>query len=584
MRIKTILPLLCCLFVVLDVVGQQKDSIFVQSGDTAMQKVFYFSYSKTDYVIKDLFHLDKDFSDIHYYDPTLETNNSFFQYLSVLGTPSLDLIYKTDDILNYQRQANNYKPYIFTNYSYNFSSVFSSQRNNVKYFQTQKAYSAFTYSAGTDAQQYFNVIFAKNLYKGLNLQTEYNVNYADGNLANSQVMNQFFNISLNYISPKGLYKNSVSFVHSRAYILENGGILSDSMFLKSEYSSMETYPTALTNGWSKWKTNEFYFNQSLRISKDTVHNYGALVHNISYEKYARLYTDENKTQLDSLPTTLQRNSLYWTNVTKKDILLPLHIGINYDRISFSDSLNKENFDILTPEVRFGFKEYGEISFLRSFSNNIYNKDYDVTLFVQYPYTSLLNTYLKAKIQDKQEDYIFSHYLTENLAWENKVNKVQTKSLTFGISLKKHFALEISYFHLSNKYWFDSLYHLYSGSTNLYQINFKNNFSFHNFVFKGLLSLQKTTNNEAIRLPVFAIKQTIYYSFYMMKGKLPAHFGVDINYNTNYYADLYRTTTGMFVRQNDIQIGNHVYADLFLSIRVQRFSIFASLTHLTSFLK
>lgn len=585
MKINDFIIFLIFLFVVSNtILGQQKDSP-AQIKDTSLQKVFYFHSSKTDYVIKDLFRLDEDFSDIHYYDPMLLPDNSIYQYLSLMGTPSQDLIYKNENILTYQLQPNNYKPYIFVNNIFEPYSLFYAKTNAVKYFQNQKAYSSFSYSAGTDAQQYFDVIFSKNLYKGLNLQLEYNVNYADGNLANSQVMNQFFNFSLNYISPKGIYKNSASFVHSRAYILENGGILADSLFVNNEYSSMETYPTYLTSGWSKWKTNEFYFNQALRLfSPKLKKNYGALVHNISYEKYARLYTDENKIQTDSLATTLQRNSLYWTNVVKDSTLFPIHLGINYDRITFMDSLQNKHFDVFSPELRLGFKNYVELSFLRSVSNNIYDKDYNLTFSVCPPFNIGGTTfYFKANLQNRQADYIYSHYQTENLIWNNSINKTKTLTLSLGFLFKDYLALELNYFDIKNRYWFDTLCFLHSGNTSLYQINFKNHFTLNNFVFKGILSLQKVSNEDVLRVPLLALKQSVYYSFFLMKGKLPTHFGIDINYFTSYYADKYHTQTGMFVHQQDTKIGNHLYADIFLSIKVQRFSIFASLTHLTSFI-
>ncbi|GEM_PF-2018548 len=588
MQIKNIFNLLFCLFVVGVSYGQQKDVSIIADNDTSLQKVFYFHASKTDYVIKDLLCVDEDFCNLHYYDPILSMDNSFCQYLSVMGTPSSDLIYKTDKVLDYQRQPNNYKPYVFVNETDKNSFFYN--RKTVKYFQTQKAYSAFSYNAGTDKQQYFNVIFSKNLYRSLNLQTEYNVNYADGNLANSQVMNQFFNVSLNYISPKGRYKNSASFIHSRAYILENGGILSDSIFINSDYSSMETYPTALSQGWSKWKTNEFYFNQSLRLSKSMDKNFGALVHSISLEKYARLYNDENKTYLDSLATTMQRNSLFWTNVTKKEITFPIRFGINYDFITYADSLTKKTFVNFSPETRFSFKDFIEISYLYTFADNKYNKDYQLDLSLNHVYMSkrgpitLIDSYIKANIQNKRADYIFAHYSTENLYWNNNTGKTKTKSITLGFRLKKILALELSFFDIKNRYWFDTNYQTYYGDTRLYQINLKNDFHFGPFTLKGLLSIQKASNDEVIRLPLLNLKQSLYYSFLMMQGKLPAKLGVDIYYTTSYYADKYSTLTGMFVRQNDMQIGNHIYADLFLSMKIQRFTIFASLLHLSSFLQ
>lgn len=576
---RVVFVLFCFSFVLMQ--GQNASNTKIkQDNDTVLQKVFYFHASKTDYALDTLYRLSNNAIDIHYYDPMLNPKNSYYQYLSLMGTPALDLIYNSDDLLNYQRQPNNYQPYVFT-------------KGNVKYFQNKKAYSAFTYDAGTDAQQYFNVIFARNLYKGLNLQTEYSVNYADGNLNNSQVMNQFFNIGVNYISDKGRYRSNAAFIHSRAYILENGGILNDTMFVNSEYSSMQTYPTYLNSGWSKWKTNEFYFNQSVRIAKDSTLNLGAFVHSVSYEKYARLYTDENKTSLDSLATTLQRNSLYWTNVTKPQTLIPVHLGLNYDVITFRDSLEKKHFNVLSPEARVGFKGFVELRFIQSFSDNLYDKDnqFDVVFNHLFALRSkkdssiVFDSYIKAQVQNKQADYIYSHYLTDSLAWDyNNTGKTKTKSISFGVEFRKNITLELSYFDIKDRYYFDENLVLYKGNAKLYQVNLKNDFNIHRFSFRGLLSFQKVSDEDVVRLPLLSLKQSVFYNFALMKGKLPMQVGLDINYNTAYYADKYNTSTGMFVRQNSMKIGNHVYADVFVTMRVQRFTMFASFLHVSSFLQ
>ena len=53
----------------------------------------------------------------------------------------------------------------------------------------------------------------------------YDVNYADGTFAKSQVMNQFFNLTSNYVSPNERYIVAASFIRNRAYVLENGKIV-----------------------------------------------------------------------------------------------------------------------------------------------------------------------------------------------------------------------------------------------------------------------------------------------------------------------------------------------------------------------
>ena len=574
------------------VYAQNVGEEFFYDNDTALNKIFYFHSAKDKYLIDSIKKVLYDWNDVHYCDEMFLPNSPLYQYLSTEGSASQSLMFQTMDLLDIQRQNNSYSPYIFT-------------KKNIKYFQNKDAYTSFSYSNGINSGQYLDVNFAKNLYKGLNLQTEYKVNYADGEFENSQVMNQFFNVTLNYISKNGIYKTNGAFVHNRAYILENGGLTSDTAFLNQDYSSPNTYPTNLSEGWSKWKTNEFYFNQSLRLSKDTTHqnilNSGALIHSMSFEKYARLYSDENKSFTDSLASRFFKNSIFWTNDIYSNIhssfFLPIIIGLNYDIIKFSDSLSEDKSIMFTPEIKVALRRNStsnypiEIDFKRCFSSSKYDNDYQLGLNINSLVSKtiegklLFNSYLKFNIQKKQADYVFEHYNTENILWENNVGKTSTKSATLGLNWKQKLNLEISYFNLKNMYWFDEELNLNSGNTSLYQVILKNNFKTKNreeksnfLGFKGIYMLQYSTNDEVVRLPLLAFKQGLYYDFTMINKKLNSQIGLDLNYFTSYYADSYNTQTGLFTRQNQRKIGNYLYANVYFNIKIQRFTLYLEVSH------
>lgn len=562
--------------------GVEDNSSFVT--DTSLHKIFYFNASKDSYLVEDIQRMTYDYNDIHYYDEMISPFTPYYQYLSTKGSASQSLLYSNNDIFDYQRQCNTYLPYIFTG-------------KNVKYFQNRRAYTSFNYSNGLDNGQYFDINFAKNIYKGLNLQTEYKVNYANGDFQNSGVKNQFFNVSLNYISTNGLYRANGAFVHNRAFIQENGGILSDSLFINDAFSSASTYPTNSSAGWSKWKTNEFYFNQSLRLSKDTLKqnffNAGALIHSISFERYARLYNDENMTSTDSLGTTIWRNSLFWTNdiFTNKTekFFIPLHIGVNYDIIKFSDLVEDKKYAVFTPEARVNLSYFGEISYKHSIASNNYSNDFQIDwkeLSIieinkegsQNQWKNKCKVYFDMSIQNKQADYIFSHYQTANFLFNNKVGKTFTERYSLGVKLFDAFDLKFSYFDIKDSYWFDKNLQLNTGNTSLIQIVLNNKFNIGRFGFKGSYVMQNAKNEEVIRLPLLTLKQGVYYNFTMFQKKLYSQVGVDLNYFTSYYADDYNYRTGMFVRQNEEQIGNYLYADVYLDIKIQRFTLFVTVEH------
>lgn len=582
--IKTIRRIVFVFFIFcsLNVFSQTTKDSSLFSVDTALNKVIYFHNDKTMFLIDDVVRVKDDYFLSHYYNTIFIPNGSFFQQLSTSGSACQDIVYKNKSIFDYEFQPNTYSPYIFT-------------PNNVKYFQNKKAYTSINYSNSLNGGQYFKVDFAKNIYKGLNLQTQYDVNYADGDFSYSQVMNQFFNVTLNYITPKGRYRVGGGFIHNRAYILESGGITSDSLFIHSLFDKPENYPTNYTNAYSKWKSSEFVFNEAFRIHNDTnansvnVFNLGALVHNFSYGKYARLYKDDDKAQLDSLATNIIRNSLFWTNdIYSKDkakYFFPVSFGVNYDVVKYVDSLNSQTNNVFSPEMKAGLrlnKLKVDFSYSHSFSSSSYydnDKQMNIKAAFSEDTTNDFSLYANLVLQDKAPDYIFSHYRVEHISWDCNVRKTNTKSLSFGIDLIKAINIEVCYFSLKDVYRLDKQFYFPEyAAANLWQIKLNDDFKIKDFGFKGMYVFQNSDNDDAVRLPKLLLKQSIYYEFSMFKHRLLTQVGVDMNYFTKYYADFYNTKTGMFERQHEEKIGNYLYTDLFINIKISRFSLFLAFIH------
>ncbi len=551
----------------------------------AQDSTLYYYNSKMDYVIDPIFDTSFDIFSYHYYNKARIPLDNFYLKLNNEGSPTENIIFHTTDIYSYERQKNVYEPYIYS-------------QQNVKYYQNRKARTLFSYSNALNGNQFFTINFSKNLYKGLNLQTEYFVNYADGEFSNSQIMNQFFNFTLNYISPSGRYYNNLAFIHNRAYTQDNGGILNDSVFINQQYSKPNSYPTSLSQGWNKWKTSEYTFSQSYRIENDKEHNNkifnkGALKHNFSFGRYARLYNDENKTIKDSLGSNILRNSLFWTNKFNSyysTIFIPISIGVNYDLLNFNDSLQNETYHLVSSEIKTGllYKKFNlDIHASLFLTDESYKNDYQISIIPKYFFgdskqenKKLSNKFVFAEVflQKCQPDYIFKHYLVENLYWDNNVNKTSAKRLSLGVNLNNQIIVKANYINVENLYFLTYSNTIRKGNTSLFLLQIQNDFSCGKWRLKGSWNLQKVENENVLHLPVVAITQGFAYSFNWMKGKLKSQVGVDANYFSSYNADTYNTLTGMYCYQTDREIGNYIFADVYLNINIERFCLFVMLQH------
>ena len=97
-------------------------------------------------------------------------------------------------------------------------------------------------------------------------------------------------------------------------------------------------------------------------------------------------------------------------------------------------------------------------------------------------------------------------------------------------------------------------------------------------------LQYSSDQDQIRVPFFASKNSIYADFKLFNNVLHTQVGTDIRYHSAFKADGYDPVVGMFFRQNEVEIGNYLWADFFVNIQVKRASIYAKAAHLNSFIE
>ena len=92
--------------------------------------------------------------------------------------------------------------------------------------------------------------------------------------------------------------------------------------------------------------------------------------------------------------------------------------------------------------------------------------------------------------------------------------------------------------------------------------------------------QKPSNEELIHLPDLSAFVSAYYKFVVSKV-LFSQIGIDTRYNTEYYADAYAPSTGLFHLQSEKKYGNYPYIDVYASIRLKRTRLFFKMMNIGS---
>lgn len=522
--------------------------------------------------------IDKDLEGVRHINKINRIEGEFYQQLSTDGSSHQPLNFIIPKINSFNYQPGIYNALIYT-------------RENIKFYNVYKPYSELRYSNTLGSSRYFSVSHAQNVYKNLHVGLEYDVNYTDGKFDKSQVMNQFFNATARYKNLAQTYEGYLGFIRNRALQNESGGLMSDSSFSVQQYSSLDAFPVNISSAYSKFKSADAFLSQKLSIgkllTKNSIFKNLSLVHDLSYFSNQRIYNDQNPSEgfhqtiffdsvlsYDSLSTRRLQNIISIRN----ESIIPFTFGVKHDYIVFADTLNRERSSNLSPffslevdvnKFKLGFD--GEYII----SSSRYNNDFQIGGNISYN-----NLFLNIKLINKSVDYFFIKYQSNHFAWDNNFNKIEIFNANLSYLFKDFIRLNLDYFNLNSLVYIGSdLYPKQSNNpTNIIKASIIHRFKLGIFSFNGLASIQKLSSSQSLRLPFFQTKQTAYINFKMFGKKLDTQIGVDLRYNTLFYADRYIPGMGAFAQQNDIRIGNYLFTDLFVQVQLERVKLFLTLSH------
>ena len=100
-----------------------------------------------------------------------------------------------------------------------------------------------------------------------------------------------------------------------------------------------------------------------------------------------------------------------------------------------------------------------------------------------------------------------------------------------------------------------------------------------FEFDGFASLQKSSNEEVMHLPLVMGRLKVAYSQPIFHKAATLQPMLTVSYFTKYHADAYMPATRTFFLQNDVEIGNFPFIDFALAIKVKKANIFVAYSNM-----
>ena len=577
----------------------KKDTSAIKRDSTKVT-YFYSNFEKLGNLV--LTTIDTAIEGFQRYDPLLK-NSMFYAQLGNIGQNYRSLTpFPGDSKSGFDYGIHSFDRYTHTN-------------DSVKYYKVFKTYSELSYVQGAKKEQNFHAVFSRNIYRSLNLGFDFRVASSPGAYTRQKTNHINFTLTAQYFSKNKRYGVISNFIVNRLINYENGGITSDSLFTNNVEPTRTIIPVHLNYATNRIKESGFFMKHYFdlkrhsRSVKDTLDkeksriDLGRLSYSFEYHRQIQNFTDQAAdsnffptpvinaaSTADSLTIKQFSNTFIWSNPSFKTGMKPrvvqIEAGIRqqYTSVVLYDESNifrqympfaSVNFTPFESLVLTGYTDYT----LGNYNANDFNLKarLDMTLGSMKHNAGMIS--FRGKLRLQQPEWFFAHYKSNFYQWDTSWQK--QRIISGGASyIFRYFEAGFDITRINNFTYLDtnSLPRQFTSEFGHMRVFLNSNTDIWRFRINSHLLYQLVSGTNVLRLPLFIGDLTVSYVQPLFHRAAIFVPGLSFFYNTSYYADSYNPALRSFYLQDKKNIGNYLYMDFFISLKIQHARFFVTYTH------
>jgi len=190
--------------------------------------------------------------------------------------------------------------------------------------------------------------------------------------------------------------------------------------------------------------------------------------------------------------------------------------------------------------------------------------------------------LKGSVELQRPHYFTNHYSSSFFRWDYDFPSLfSIKGEAFVTSQELELDARARVAYLTNYFYWDqdALPQVFQGNILLLSGQFSKHFVVSGFNSEDKVLIQYTTAGEIMRLPLVAFYSSNYWRQSLFKGALILTVGFDLYMTTKYKASAYMPATGVFYLQDQYDLGNYPFLDVFVAFKIARTRFFVSYNNL-----
>ncbi len=546
--------------------------------------------------------IDTLITNVQKYDPILKPGN-YFASLGNIGLAHYSIVYK---------------PFIKSGFDYGIHSFdeYMFHNDSVDHYWVGRPYTHIFYVMGSKKEQDLLIDHSQNVASWFNLGMRFKYINSPGYYPNQKSDDKNFVLTTRFQTHNYRYMVIANYVHNKLVDQENGGIRYDSIFENNIEPTRKNIDVNLTNATNKIKDNSYYIKQLFSLSKrhrfrlnDTAADYnpkkinpGTISFAFLYSNMTNLYQQTDTTgnsfyletkypkkpTYDSVFIKKFENQIAWTNSDNARYqLLTFNFALKHIYSELSVDSVKSYYHQLIPSAEVAFTISDKFQ-LEGYGDYVSGSTYsgDFNLLGRLYFKSGLGTVVftsNSASQDAGRFYEF--YQSNHFNWNNAFKKQLFLVNSFEYILK-NFHASASIMALGNFIYFDTLAlpAQLSATMSLLNISVRKLINLRRWSFDVRAVYQKASNTNGLRVPELIGDLSVYYTKDLFKKAAIIQTGVNVRYNTAYYADAYMPATKSFYIQNKKEVGNYFYGDLFFNLQIKRARLFLKYQNIGFLLK
>jgi hypothetical protein len=502
--------------------------------------------------------------------------------------------------------------------------IYAFAPDNTPFYNTKRPFTVLSYqTSGSKINEESNirVLHTQNIRPELNIGLLYQRYGTKGQYTNEATDNKAFSLFASYTGKRYVAHAAYSFTNVSNR--ENGGIQNDSDITDTIITSKDIYVN-LENARNTLRKQTFFFTHSLGIPIDffkknkdenveTQVGEGTLIYlgnSLEYTSFRRKYTDvggedENyysnwyynaKRTSDSSHTSFFDAKVFariqpWASDA---IISTIAGGLGYrnqkyyvfnpDQYLTNINTSSENDLYFYANAAGKFSKYFEWNgYTRYFITGKTNFTLDGNIRVSvYPITNGIHLKGRFLFQYYEPNFFEKNYYSNHLIWENDFETTTRTQIEGTLSIPD-FDLEIGAKQalIQNYIYSDTaaIPRQYGGNLSVTSFFVRKNFKLGLFHLNNEILMQISGNENVLPLPKISAHASWYLQASLVKSVLMTQIGLDVRYNTRYYAYAYNPALGDFHVQQEKKIGNFPYVEAFINLKWKRTDIFVKMANI-----